>query len=150
MRLAVALATTFAVFAAAPGDQIDPSVRDVLVKQWHFTRDDFAELDRGKVVKRSVDSTAAGELAVVGAIRVEAPKQRFLDLARDITRFKRGADVLAIGRFSAPPTLQDLASLTIDKDDFDPSTCRLHDCDVRLPASVIERLPHESDPVTVF
>jgi hypothetical protein len=69
---------------------------------------------------------------------------------RDIANFKRGPDVLAIGRFSNPPTLQDLASLTVDKDDIDARSCKLQDCDVRLPASVIERMPHEADPSAYF
>src|SRR5437764_8703212 len=133
MRLALAFTAALGVLAAsAPGDDIDPSVREVLTKFWHFTADDLAEVQHGRVVRRSLESLAPGELAVVGAIRVNAPKQRFLDLARDIERFKRSPDVLALGRFSAPPVLRDLAPLTIDTNDFDAATCRVHDCDVRL------------------
>ena len=151
MRLALAFAAALGLLVApAPGDEIDPVVREVLTKQWHFTRDDLADILHGKVVKRSLESSAAGELAVVGAIRVDASKQRFLDLVRDIPRFKRGPEVVAIGRFSSPPALQDLASLTIDKDDFDASTCKVHDCDVRLPANIIEQVPRAADPVAYF
>ncbi|HZT75703.1 MAG TPA: hypothetical protein VFA27_03535 [Vicinamibacterales bacterium] len=151
MRVGFVLALALAFVAAPPaGSDIDPLVRGVLTGEWHFSNDELADLERGKVVKHSLEAPAAGEMAVVGAIRVNAPKQRFLDLARDITRFKRSEDVVAIGRFSDPPTLQDLASLTIDKDDFDPSSCRLHDCDVRLPARVIERVRHEPDPIADF
>ena len=151
MRLALAFAAALGLLvSAAPGDEIDPVVREVLTKYWHFTRDDLADIQHGKVVKRSLESSTAGELAVVGATRVDAPKQRFLDLVRDIPRFKRGPEVVAIGRFSNPPEMQDLASLTIEKDDFDASTCKVHDCDVRLPANVIEQVARAADPVAFF
>ncbi len=151
MRLAFALAMAVAAgFAAGPGDDLDPLVRSVLTTYWRFSSDDLAELQRGKIVKHSVDASAAGEMAVVGAVRVNGSKQTFVDLVRDIAEFKRGPDILAIGRFSNPPTLQDLAALTIDATDFDASACHLHDCDVRLPASVIEHVPHGGDAGAFF
>ena len=153
MRVALALALSLAVIRAAPpraADDMDPAVRSVLTTYWHFTDNDLADLQRGKVVKRSVDASAAGEMAVVGAVRVHTPKQTFVDLVHDITTFKRGPDILAIGRFSNPPVALDLASLTIDKVDFDPATCRPRDCGVRLPASVIARVPHDPDPQALF
>ena len=152
MRVALALAMSFAMLAGAPppADDMDPGVRAVLTKYLRFSNDDLAELQRGKIAKHSVDASSAGEMAVAGAARVRGSKDTFLDLARDIVRFKRSPDVLAVGRFSRPPTLQDLAPLTIDSDDFSPRTCRPHDCDVRLPASVIERVPRERDPVAFF
>jgi len=152
MRIVSALALALAVFAAAPPpvDDIDPPIRDVLTKYLRFSADELSDLQRGKIVRHSIDTTAAGEMAVTGGIRVNASKQIFLALVRDIASFKRGPDVVEIGRFSEPPTLQDLATLTIDTDDFNPATCRLRDCDVRLPASVIEQVPHARDPGTYF
>lgn len=150
MRAGAALTLAFAVFVAAPGDDIDPTVRAVLQQYWKFSANDLADLQRDKVVKHSVDTSAPGEIAVAGAVRVHAPKQIFLDLVRDIAKFKRGPDVMEIARFSSPPTLQDLAPLTINKEDFDPRACKVRDCDVRLPASVIERLPREPDPAAYF
>src|SRR5215472_18215430 len=112
MRVGFALAMILAALSVtAPGDDIDPLVRSVLTRTWRFSADDLADLQRGRIVKHSVDASASGEIAVVGAVRVNGSKQTFIDLVRDITTFKRGPDVLAIGRFSNPPTLQDLASL---------------------------------------
>ncbi len=150
MRGVVVVALAWAVLVGAAADDIDPAVRGVMTRYWHFSDADLQELQRGKLVKHSVDASAAGEMAVVGAIRVNGSKQTFVDLVRDIATFKRGPDVLAIGRFSNPPTAHDLASLTIEKDDFDPTTCKVHDCDVRLPASVIENIAHQADPLAYF
>jgi hypothetical protein len=115
----------------------------VLASRLGFSDRDLADLGRGRVVKHSLESHAPGEVAVAGAIGIRAPKAAFLARVRDIVRFKSGPGVIQIGRFSNPPVLDDLAALTVDKDDFDPHTCRVGDCGIRLPASVIERIGRE-------
>ena len=120
-------------------------VRAVLQNHFKFSASDFAELDRGRIVKRGLAASAPGEVAVVGAVRINATRERFLDRFRDIVRFKLGADVLQIGRFSNPPAIEDLAALTVDKSDFDGRTCRVGDCGVRLPADALRRFQREID-----
>ena len=120
-------------------------VRPVLRSQLGLSDGDLADLGRGRVVKHGLGSRAPGEVAVVGAIRIHAPKTAFVARVRDIVRFKSGPGVLQIGRFSNPPVPDDLTALTIDKDDFDPRSCRLGDCSIRLPASVIARVGREID-----
>src|SRR6516162_8138754 len=143
MRVAFAVASLLTVVAAPPGGDIDLDVRAVMTRYLRFSAGDLADVQNGKVVRHSTDASAPGELAVAGAVRIRATKTAFLDRVRDIAQFKRGPDILQIGRFSAPPVLQDLDALTIDKDDFDPRTCRLGDCDIRLPAESIRRFQHE-------
>jgi hypothetical protein len=132
-------------FAQAPVPGIAPDVRDVLTRQLRFSNADLADLQRGRIVKHGIDTSAPGEIAVVGAVRVNAPKVLFLDRVRDIVRFKRDPNVLQIGRFSATPSLEDLSALTVDHDDFDVRECRVGDCSVRLSADLIRRLQHEID-----
>lgn len=128
----------------APG-VIVPDVRQVLVRYLKFSQSDLTELRRGRIVKHSLEAMPSGEIAVVGAVRVDAPKARLLEGVRDITRFKRGPGVVQIGRFSNPPTLHDIDALSVDKGDFDATTCRVGECDVRLPADTIRRIPAEVD-----
>jgi len=130
---------------AAQGLDIEPAVWAVLAKELRFTAGDVAALRAGQVIKHSLPSRAAGEVAVVGAVRVNAPKAAFFARVRDIARFKSGPSVLQIGRFSSPPSLDDLAALTVDKDDFDVRSCRVGDCGVRLPAAAIDRFAREID-----
>ena len=132
--LALACAAALLV-AADPNDDINHEVRGVLTRYLRFTTTELADLHRGRIVKHSIDSDVPGELAVAGAVRVNVSKNEFLAGVRDITRFKSSPDVLQIGRFSDPPTWQDLAALTIDRDDFNPATCHVGDCDVRLPGT---------------
>jgi len=147
MTRRVAIGTAVLSFLlAAPANDMDPDVRRVLVNDLHFSTSDLNDLERGKLVKRSVDAPASGEVAVAGAERVNAPKAAFIDRVRDIERFKRGPEILQIGRFSTPPVLSDLDRLTVDKDDFDVRGCRVGDCPVRLPSATIRRLQDEIDP----
>jgi hypothetical protein len=136
-RAAIALlcAAPVAAFAA----DLAPDVRAVLSRDLLFSAADLADMDHGKVVKHALSASAPGEIAVVGGTRVNAPKAVFLERVRDIKAFKRGPDVVQIGTFSTPPVLEDLSALTIDTGDFDVRTCRVSDCDVRLPADTIRR-----------
>ncbi len=124
---------------------VDPSVRAVLTRYLKFSAAEISDLERDRTVKHNLDALAPGEFGVAGATRVHASKAGFLAAARDITRFKRDPGVLEIGRFSDPPLLQDLAALTVDRDDFDAASCRLHDCGIRLPAELILRAQREID-----
>jgi hypothetical protein len=133
-----------AAWSQLSGD-FDRGVRDVLTRSLQFSAAELADVQRGRAVKHGLEAHASGEFGVAGAIRIAATKSAFLDAARDIASFKAGAEIVQIGRFSSPPTLDDLARLRVDKADFDASTCRVADCDVRLPAEVIRRLPKPID-----
>ncbi len=131
--------------AAGPMAEVEPDILRILTRELKFSADELAALNRGAIVKHALPTLAPGEIAVVGATLVKATKETLIDRVRDIAQFKRGADVLQIGRFSDPPTLDDLAALTIKKDDVDVRSCRIGDCDVRLPADTIVRFEREID-----
>ena len=134
-----------AAIAADPVSDLQPEFRALLSRELKFSPADLADLEHGKIVKRGLRATSAGEVAAAGAVRVNARKQVFVDRYRDIAQFKRGPDVLQIGRFSSPPTIDDLGRLTIDKQDLDVRACRVGHCDIRLPAEMIGRFQREID-----
>lgn len=142
--LTVALISIVALSAA--DSDMDLTVRGVLTRYMRFTASELADLQNGKVVRHGLQSGAAGEVGAVGAVKVRARKAAFLARVRDIARFKSGPDVLQIGMLSQPPKLDDLASLTVDTNDFDVRTCHVGDCGVRLPAAIIQRFEREIDP----
>ncbi|MBI3492821.1 MAG: hypothetical protein HY047_13745 [Acidobacteria bacterium] len=144
-RRALVVPLAVAALAPAPASDIAPEVRSVLTPYLRFSAAELADLQRGKLVKHGLDTSAPGEVAVVAAVRVNASKTAFLERLRDIVRFKRGPNVLQIGRFSQTPTLADIAALTVDADDFDVRSCRVGDCSVRLSAAAIRRLQREID-----
>jgi hypothetical protein len=141
----LAIVAAVAVLAAAEPPGVAPDLRAILVHDFKFSPADLAELERGRIVKRGLGAPTPGEIAVVGATRVDVGKDVFVERFRDIVRFKAGPDVRQIGRFSSPPALEDLASLTIDNVDFDGRACRVGDCGVRLPADAIRRFQKEID-----
>jgi hypothetical protein len=144
-RVVLAAVGLAAIAWRQPTADLDQSVRDVLTRSLQFTAGELTDMQRGRAVKHGLDARASGEFGVAGGIRIAATKSAFLDAARDIVTFKAGEQILQIGRFSSPPTIDDLATLTVDKDDFDASRCRVGDCDIRLPADVIRRVPKEID-----
>ena len=143
--LAIVCAIAAGLAAAAQDPEIDARVREVLTRDLKFSAQEFVDLERGRVVRHTLDSHAPGEVAVVGAVRVNASKAEFFARVRDIATFKRGPSVLQIGRFSQPPTLDDLAGLTVDASDFDVRSCRVGDCGVRLSAEAIHRFQRDID-----
>jgi hypothetical protein len=145
-RLGVLVALCAGVPIVAPDSDINLDVRAALTRYLRFSATELADLQRGRVVGHDTETRAPGEVAVAGAVRVNAPKTAFFTRVRDIARFKSGPDVLQIGRFSHPPRLDDLAALTVDADDFDVRACHVGDCGIRLPASVIRRFQQEIDP----
>jgi hypothetical protein len=110
-----------------------------------FSPSDLADLEAGKVVAHGLGAGAPGEIAAVGAVRIRVGRDAFVDQYRDIVRFKRGPDVVQIGRFNHPPTLDDLAALALSQEDVDLRTCRVGHCDIRLPAATIARFQREID-----
>ncbi len=145
---AVAVVMAGAALPQTAASDISADIRMVLVRDLRFSTAELADLQRGKVVKHGIATSAPGEIAAVGAVRVNASKAAFLDRVRDIVRFKRGPDILQIGRFGNPPSLDDIVAPTVDKDDFDVRACRVGDCSVRLPADAIRRFRQEIDPKT--
>jgi hypothetical protein len=142
-HIAAVLITGAATLFASAGSDIELNAREVMTRDLKFTTTELADLERGMVVKHSIASSVPGEIAVAGAVRIQAPKSRLLESVRDIVRFKRSPDVMQIGRFSNPPVIEDIAALTVEKDDFDSRSCRVGACDVRLPADLIRQVQRE-------
>jgi len=130
---------------AAPPSDFSPAFASLLSSDLKFTSAELVDLSRGKVVKHNLSATAPGEVAAVGAVRISANRQAFVESYRDIARFKQAPDVLQIGRFSSPPALDDLGPLTVGRDDADLRDCKVGDCDVRLPADAIARFQRDVD-----
>src|SRR5436190_6034424 len=103
----------------APASDLQPALRSLLSRDLGFSPADLTDLEKGKVVTRGLRVSAVGEIGAVGGVRVNTRKEAFGDRYRDIVQFKRGADVLQIGRFSSPPTIDDLAALPLEKQDVD-------------------------------
>ena len=145
VAVAVLVSAALAVSAVVPASDLPPTLLSLLSKELKFTASELAELEMGEVVAHRLGATAAGEVGAAGAVRVKGRKEAFVDLYRDIVNFKRGPDVVAIGLFHNPPSVADLEPLPLDARDVDLRSCRVADCDIRLPAATIQRFQHDVD-----
>ena len=102
--------------------------------------DDRRDLDRGQPIARVVRG-ADREIAVFAAIQVSSGGDRLVAWTQEIGELKKSPYVLAIGRFSDPPAIQDLDSLTVDDGDLSAiRRCRRGDCELKLAGAEIDRL----------
>jgi hypothetical protein len=83
------------------------------------------------------------ESAIFAAARVsdDVDGERLLAWVRRIAELKKSTQVPAIARFSQPPQLADLATLSLDDEDLEAiGKCRPKACDIKLSEGEIEQL----------
>jgi hypothetical protein len=97
-------------------------------------------LDQDEVVVQMLHGDD-GQMAVFVATRLNAPPDALVAWTRAIAELKRSEFVLAVGRFSDPPTPADLADLHLDERDLQSIRgCVPGACGLKLSASEIESL----------
>jgi hypothetical protein len=140
------LGATLLAAAVSLAAESDSAVDALLRRELGFSTADVRAVDAGAAVVRSLATPVREELAHVGVVYVDTPIARFLDGFRDIERFERGPGIPQIGRFSAPPRLEDLESLTLPAMDIAAlPSCRPGDCDVKLSTAAMERFRNDVD-----
>ena len=104
------------------------------------TQDDRRELARGEPVAHILGG-ADLEIATFAAVPVTIDGDRLVAWMRRIGELKKSAYVLAIGRFSDPPRIADLADLSLDDDELmQLQSCRRQSCDLKLSAREMMQL----------
>ena len=104
-----------------------------------LTADERRQLDSGAPIARILPADGR-EVAVLAVVPVQADGDRVAAWIRRIDALKRSDAVPAIGRFSSPPVLADLATLTLDPDDATAlRACRPTKCDLKLTPPEIAR-----------
>ena len=138
---------TFSILAAAIiGQSLPPEPLTFLGRQLGFSPTDLAALDTGQVLVKLPKTTETREVAAVAIARLDIPTEFFVERVRDIESFKKGKNVLQIGKFGNPPRLSDLAGLTVDQVDIDDiRRCEVKRCDLKMSAKFIERFRKEVD-----
>jgi len=132
------LVAALATVSAQPS--MPPDVEAFLRDQFGLTASSLRPLAQRRALVRSLDASDGREVGAIGVIHVGVPPAFYASLLREITTFKRGEEVLQIGRFASPAQASDVAALTLDENDLhDLERCRRHRCDLQLPAAAIER-----------
>jgi hypothetical protein len=118
--------------------------RTLLQQVAGFSDRDFKALEAGQPVVKILDSDRR-EIAVAGAVRIDAPRDGLIGRFRDVEALKKSNVVLDLGRLSATPRADDLRGLPFDEYDLDLRDCRPGECRVRLSANDIGRFHREVD-----
>ncbi len=131
----------FGALAAAPyaRRQAPADPHELLREAAGFSKGDLARLDRGEPIARALD-TERREVAIAGAVRIRAPRERLLARYRDISHLKSSSLVLQIGRIGASPRPEDFQPLDFEAYDLDTiRACEPGSCGVRLSTAQLAR-----------
>jgi hypothetical protein len=143
-RLLLASAALAVTSAAAPRGEAprqEPGAASpALLRELGFLPEEVRRIDDGEVAARGLDPEPH-EIALAVATSMRITPSFYLERFREITSFKRTAEVLQIGRIGGAPSTGDFAALTLESDDVkDLRRCRLDDCGLKLDRAGIERL----------
>ena len=115
-----------------------------------FDASQIAALERGDIVARvlkteMVAANDTAEVAVVGAVKVDAPREAFLAASRDVDRF-RNVRHIRIGEVHKPPQASDFAGIVMPPDDVaDLKACKPGKCALKLAGPGLAELQAKID-----
>jgi len=111
-----------------------------------LTSSERQKLLSGAPVTRLLDADPSKEVAVFGAVWIQASPAVYVQQVKDIENFERDGAFRVTRRISTPPTLDDFAALELPPDDLaDLEHCRVDDCDFKLGADALQTLHAEVD-----
>ena len=130
--------------AAGAQSALPPALDSFLAEEAHASPSDREALLAGSPLIKLLDADPAKEVAVFGAIWVNAPSTSYVQQVKNIEQFERGGAFRITKRISDPPTADDFAALTIADEDFDDlKDCKLGDCVLKLGADAVQTLHAE-------
>lgn len=146
MAAIVAAAVLLAFGARLRAQAVPAELGQFLTGKARFDENDLRNLAAGKPVAKLLETKQQNEVAGAGAVRIAVPRDFFLAELDDIVRYKQAQANPApeVGRFSSPPQLSDLETLSLGPREIDSlRDCRPGRCDLKLPARAIKRFNKE-------
>jgi hypothetical protein len=111
-----------------------------------LTPDNRQRLMQGQPVTRLLAGDASKEVAIFGAVWINAPISAYLAAVKDIEQFEKGPNFLVTKKISDPPRLEDFARLSLPPDDVkDLKSCKVGDCELKLGEDTLARIQKEVD-----
>jgi hypothetical protein len=143
----VVIATAHAIEMSQSADGGLPSrLEAYLSNVVQLTSAERQQLLNGAAVTKLLDADESKEVAVFGAIWINASMRRYVERVTDIENFEQGGGFKVTKRISAPPRLEDFSALHLPAEDVaDLRTCRVGDCELKLGQRALERFRSEID-----
>ena len=131
--------------ASASQQQFPAAFEHYLTTAVHLSSSERRTLSSGAPVTKLLDGVdASKEVAVFGAVWINASPTTYVERVKDIENFERGGAFKITKRISDPPKLADFAQLDLPKDDLaDLRSCRINDCEVKLGEASLRTLRNE-------
>jgi len=127
-------------------DGLPPRLESYLASVAKPTPADRMELMGGAPITKLLDGDESKEVAVFGAIWIDAPIARYVELVKDIETFERGGGFKVTRRISTPPRLEDFDQLHLPDEDLQAlRVCRVGSCKVKLGEQALQRFRAQVD-----
>jgi hypothetical protein len=136
LSLAAARPTT-----VATGQSDSPANAAGLSDLVQFTPAEIQALKAGQSVSKLLASGSDHEIAVAGAVWINAPMTEAVQAMKDIEHLEHGNGFQLTKRISNPPRLKDFSALELPEEDVrDLKKCRADECEVKLDENAIDRI----------
>ena len=120
--------------------------REILAERARFGPDELNAAAADEIRVKTPPSEDKRQFAVIGIVRVKPLREVTMADFRASLSAKSNRAKLGGGEFGVPPSADDLAGLSLSDDDIeDLKKCVVGNCDIKLPAAAIERLPAQFD-----
>lgn len=104
-----------------------------------LNQDQIDDLHKGKPVAKVLKARTPADIIVFGAVHIAATPESYIEVFRNFDRLRTLPMYLAVGKFSNPPTLNDLHGFGFQAEDVEElKSCKPADCKVQLPAKSME------------
>ena len=142
----VLLATVAGESFQVAGPRLPPQVEKYVASAVELTSDERKQLVARQPVTKLLATDESKEVAVFGAIWIDAPIRRYVEAVNDIERLERGGGFKVTKKIGTPPRLEDFAALRLPEEDLnDLRGCRVGDCQVKLGEQALQRFRTEVD-----
>jgi hypothetical protein len=125
--------------ASAQPTPFPPLLERYLAETVKPTPPERQRLARGEPMTRLLETDPGREVAVFGAVWVNASRARYREAVLDIERYERGRAFPVTRKLGTPPQRRDFDALVLPDDTLrDLADCRVGDCKVKLWREAIE------------
>jgi hypothetical protein len=106
----------------------------------------IANIEHGRAVTKALTTSSPSEVAVFGAIYVDASPEAYLKSAKNLETLRSLPSYLGIRRFSEPPQLSDFEGFVLEDADIkDLRSCKPGKCELQLPTHSMDEFQKSVD-----
>ncbi len=128
--------------AAAPSSDAEPALaREIIRNDYGLAQRDMTRLCDGQVITGTLPTSDHFQMTLIGMVRLDATAAQFAQYAETVERLVATEHVRQLGKLDVSAMEHALRAYPILSDDLDEiPTCKIGDCDVKLPRDVILEL----------